>query len=71
MRTSLPWFIMAHFGHHLLTALPQPMLPAIRTAFGLNYTQAMLVTSTFAYANGASQLPAGWAADRISPAILM
>jgi MFS family permease len=71
MRTSLPWFIMGHFGHHLLTALPGPLLPAIRTAFGLNYTQAMLVTSTFAYAGGAGQLPAGWFADRISPAVLI
>ena len=25
--TSLPFFIVAHGAHHLLTALPQPMLP--------------------------------------------
>jgi MFS family permease len=71
MRTSLPWFIMAHFGHHLLTALPQPLLPAIRSAFGLSITQSAWVTTTFALAGGAGQLPSGWLADRISPAIMI
>jgi FSR family fosmidomycin resistance protein-like MFS transporter len=71
MWTSLPWFIMAHFGHHLLTALPGPLLPAIRTAFGLSYTRASWVTTTFALAGGAGQLPSGWLADRISPAIMI
>jgi FSR family fosmidomycin resistance protein-like MFS transporter len=71
MWTSLPWFIMAHFGHHLLTALPGPLLPAIRTAFGLSYTQASFVTTSFALAGGAGQLPSGWLADRISPTILI
>lgn len=69
--TSLPWFIMAHFGHHLLTALPNPLLPAIRTEFGLGYTQASLVTTSFALAGGAGQIPSGWLADRIKPAILI
>jgi len=71
MWSSLPWFIMAHFGHHLLTALPGPLLPAIRTAFGLSYTQASFVTTSFALAGGAGQLPSGWLADRISPTILI
>ena len=62
---------MAHFGHHLLTALPGPLLPAIRTAFNLNYTQASLVTSAFALSGGAGQLPSGWLADRIGPTILI
>ncbi len=68
---SLPWFIMAHFGHHLLTALPGPLLPAIRSEFGLNYTQASFVTTVFALAGGAAQLPAGWFADRFSPIVLI
>lgn len=71
MRASLPWFIMAHFGHHLLTALPGPLLPAIRTAFGLSISQSAWVTTAFALAGGAGQLPAGWLADRISPAIMI
>jgi len=62
---------MAHFGHHLLTALPGPLLPAIRTAFGLNYTQASWVTTAFALSGGAGQLPSGWMADRISPAVMI
>jgi MFS family permease len=71
MWTSLPWFIMAHFGHHLLTALPSPLLPAIRTEFGLDYTQASIVTSAFSISAGAAQVPSGWLADRIKPAILI
>ncbi len=68
---SLPWFIMAHFGHHLLTALPGPLLPAIRSEFGLNYTQVSFVTTVFALAGGAAQLPSGWLADRFSPVLLI
>ncbi|OGO32204.1 MAG: hypothetical protein A2Z29_00200 [Chloroflexi bacterium RBG_16_56_11] len=60
---------MAHFGHHLLTALPGPLLPSIRTYFSLNYTQVSFVTTAFALSGGAGQLPSGWLADRISPAI--
>ena len=71
MLGSLPWFIMAHFGHHLLTALPGPLLPAIRSEFHLNYTQASIVTTVFALAGGAGQLPAGWLADRFSPFLLI
>jgi MFS family permease len=67
----MPWFLMAHFGHHLLTGLPNPLLPAIRTAFNLSYTQASFVTLSFALAGGAGQLPSGWMADRIKPAILI
>lgn len=71
MRSSLPWFVMGHFGHHLLTALPNPLLPSIRTTFGLDYTQASLITMAFSLAGGAAQLPAGWLADRIVPSILI
>ncbi len=71
MRASLPWFIMAHFGHHLLTALPGPLLPAIRTAFNLTIPQSAWVTTSFALAGGAGQIPSGWIADRISPAIMI
>ncbi len=62
---------MAHFGHHLLTALPGPLLPAIRTALGLSLSQSAWVTTSFALAGGAGQLPSGWMADRISPAIMI
>jgi MFS family permease len=69
--TALPFYILAHCAHHLLTALPMPLLPFIRTEFGLDYTQASFVTSAFALANGAGQLPAGWLADRIGPMALI
>lgn len=60
-------FILAHFFHHLLTALVVPLLPYIRDGFGLTYAQSGLVVSAFALAYGIGQLPAGWLADRIGP----
>jgi len=67
----LPLFVLAHFGHHLLTALPIPLLPMIRSDFGLDYTQAGLVNSAFILAYGLGQLPAGWLADRVGSRILL
>jgi MFS family permease len=62
---------MAHFGHHLLTALLVPLLPLIRDEFALNYTQAGWVISAFSLSYGIGQLPAGWLADRIGSRILI
>ena len=69
--TTLPFFIIAHFAHHLMTALPAPLLPFIREDFNLSYTRASLVTSSFTLANGAGQLPAGWLVNRIGTRILI
>jgi len=63
--------MMAHFGHHLLTALPGPLLPSIRTAFGLDNFQAMLVTTIYAFSSGAGNIPAGRLVDKIGPTILL
>ncbi len=63
--------MLAHFIHHLLTALPVPLLPFIRNDFALDYTQAGLVVSAFNLAYGIGQLPGGWLADRIGPRILI
>jgi len=63
--------MLAHFSHHLLTALPAPLLPFIRDDFALNYTQAGLVVSVFSLSYGIGQLPAGWIADRIGPRIMI
>jgi MFS family permease len=71
MWTSLPWFIMAHFAHHLLTALPQPMQPFIQDEFKLNNAQLGGITSAFSLSSALAQLPAGWLADRIGPTILI
>jgi MFS family permease len=67
----LPLFILAHFGHHLLTALPVPLLPLIRNDFNLDYTQAGLVISAFTLSYGIGQLPAGWFTDRIGPRLII
>ena len=64
-------FVLAHFAHHLLTALPVPLLPFIRNDFNLDYTQSALVVSAFSLAYGVSQLPAGWLADRVGPHVLI
>ncbi len=67
----LPLFILAHFSHHLIGALLQPLLPFIRDEFALNYTQVGWVVSAFLIAYGISHLPAGWLADRIGSRILI
>ena len=67
----LPLFVLAHFGHHLLTALPVPLLPMIRSDFGLDYTKSGLVVSAFNIAYGIGQLPAGWLADRFGSRLLI
>ena len=67
----LPFFVIAHAAHHFLTALPEPLLPAIRDDFGLSYTQAAFIPSAFAIAGATGQLPSGWLADRVGPKYLI
>lgn len=67
----LPLFILGHFAHHLLTALPIPLLPMIRSFFDLDYTRSGFVISAFTLAWGFSQLPAGWLADRLGRRVLI
>ncbi len=67
----VPLFVLAHFSHHLVMALLQPLMPFIRDEFAMNYTQAGWIVSSFTLAYGISQLPAGWLADRIGPRILI
>jgi MFS family permease len=69
--SSLPFFILAHATHHLLTALPQPMQPFIQDEFRLSKAQLGGVAAAFSLSSGASQLPAGWLADRIGPTWLI
>ena len=69
--SSLPFFILAHATHHLLTALPQPMQPFMQDEFGLSKAQLGGVTAAFSLSSGAAQLPAGWLADRIGPTWLI
>jgi MFS family permease len=67
----VPLFVLAHCGHHLLTALPVPLLPMIRSDFGLDYTRSGLVISAFILSYGIAQVPAGVLADRVGPRILI
>ena len=69
--SALPFFIVAHCVHHLLTALPQPILPFVRAEFNLSYTQSAFVVSAFMLSNAFSQLPAGFLADRIGTRVLV
>ena len=61
----VPLFALGHFGHHVMTATTVPLLPFIRSAFALDYTQSGLLISAFSMSNGFSQLPAGWLSDRV------
>lgn len=67
----LPLFVLAHFVHHLLTAMPIPLLPLIRNEFALDYTKSGFVISAFSLSYGIAQLPAGWLADRIGCRLLI
>lgn len=67
----VPLFVLAHFSHHVLTALTVPLLPFIRDDFALDYTQSGLVVSSFSLAYGIGQLPAGWLADRAGARLLI
>lgn len=67
----LPLFVLAHLFHHLVTALPTPLLPFIRNDFALDYAQSGLVVSAFSLAYGIGQVPAGVLADRIGARILI
>jgi MFS family permease len=62
---------LAHFSHHVLTALLTPLLPFIRDDLGLNYAQAGLVMAAFSLSYGFGQIPAGRLADRIGPRIVL
>lgn len=62
---------MSHFVHHVLIAMPAPLLPLIRNEYNLSYTKAALIQSSFSWTYGVAQIPAGFLADRIGPRILL
>lgn len=71
MTGLVPLFMLAHFSHHLINALLQPLLPFIRDDFNIDYIQTGFIFSAFTLAYGISQLPAGWLADRVGPRLLL
>jgi len=67
----VPLFVLAHFMHHVPGFIVQPLLPAIRDGFGLDYYQAGWLTGSYTLAYGISQLPGGWLGGKIAPRILI
>ena len=55
----------------MVGAMLRPLMPMIRTDFGLSYTQSGLLMSAFSITNGISQLPAGWLADRFGSRLMV
>ena len=68
---ALPLFVLAHFSHHLVSALITPLLPQIRDSLSLSYTRAGLLVSGFSITYGIAQLPGGWLADRLGYSTLI
>ena len=68
---TLSLFVLAHFSHHIITAITVPLLPLIRSTFDLSYTQSGFLLSAFTLTYGLAHLPSGWISDRIGPVILI
>jgi predicted MFS family arabinose efflux permease len=64
-------FVMAHWGHHLLSSMVPLLLPFIRGTFQIDVAAAGGLVSAFTIAYGVSQLPAGWLADRLGRRLLI
>ncbi len=67
----LPLFLLAHFGHHGIGAMMNPLQPMIRNDLKLNYTQIGLMRGAFMLTGGLSQLPAGIIADKLGVRIMV
>lgn len=67
----LPLYIVAHFSHHVLTAVTSPLLPLIRTSFALSYEQAGFMLSAYTLANGVGHLFSGWLMMRLGPRLMI
>jgi MFS family permease len=67
----LPLFMVSHFGHHVVGAMLNPLLPMIRTDLNLSYASAGVLVSVFSITGGIAQLPAGWLADRFGARLMV
>lgn len=67
----VPLFVLAHTGHHIVSAMLTPLMPYIRDEFTLDYTQVGVLTAAYNLAYGVSQLPAGWLADRLGSRVVL
>ena len=66
-----PLFVLAHFGHHVVSAMTRPLTPMIRTGLGISYTQIGYMQMAFGLTTGLSQLPAGRIADKLGARIMV
>ena len=64
-------FIVAHFVHHLSTAIHVPLMPFIRSDLGLEYLETGVLLSAFSVPYGLAQLPTGMLADRLGQRLLL
>jgi MFS family permease len=64
-RALLVAFSVAHFAHHVTNSLLSALLPFIRDAFGLSYTEAGFAVSAYTIASGVTNAPLGVLADRV------
>jgi predicted MFS family arabinose efflux permease len=64
-------FTLAHFAHHLITALAVPLTTYIQPEFNLSYAQVGLLITAMSLPYGFSQLPAGWLADKFGRRLLI
>jgi NNP family nitrate/nitrite transporter-like MFS transporter len=71
MSKLVPLFALAHLSHHLILAMLGPLWPAIRDQFGIDYTRFGFLLAAFGIAQGVSNLPWGWLADRIGQRVLV
>jgi MFS family permease len=63
--------MLSHFGHHVVGAMLNPLMPMIRTDLELSYTEAGILMSVFSITGGIAQLPAGWLADRFGARLMI
>jgi len=67
----LPFFVFAHFGHHVVGSMLRPLMPMIRTDLNLSYTKVGFMMSAFAMTSGVANLLAGWLADRFGARLMV
>ncbi len=58
-------FLVAHFSHHVITAITSPLLPLIRQDLHISYAQSGIILSAFTLSYGIAQLPVGWLLHRV------
>src|SRR2546428_7536204 len=61
----------AHSSHHVANSLLNPLLPLIRTAFGLSYAESGFAVSAFSIAAGLANAPWGVLADRVGSRVVV